>query len=77
MLERITIKPAKILGVDRDHGNLGRGSAADITVFELEEGKFVLEDTVGKTVTGGKMIKPVAVIKDGQICVSKAKLLGR
>jgi dihydroorotase len=77
VLERITIKPAKILGVDRDHGNLRRGSAADITVFELEEGKFVLEDTVGKTVTGRKMIKPVAVIKDGQIYVSKAKLLGR
>lgn len=77
VLERITIKPAKILGVDRDHGNLRRGSAADITVFELEEGKFVLEDTVGKKVTGGKMIKPVAVIKDGQIYVSKVKLLGR
>jgi len=77
VLERITIRPAKVLGVERSLGNLRKGSVADITVFELKDGSFTLEDTVGKVVTGRKLIKPVAVIRGGQIYVNKVKLLGR
>ena len=77
VLERITIRPAKVLGVERSLGNLRKGSIADITVFELKDGTFILEDTVGKVVTGRRLIKPVAVIRGGQIYVSKVKLIGR
>lgn len=77
VLDRITVRPAKILGVERNLGNLRKGSIADITVFELKEGTFILEDTVGKVVTGRKLIVPVAVIRGGQIYVCKLKLIGR
>jgi dihydroorotase len=77
VLDRITNRPAKVLGVERNLGNLRKGSLADITVFQLKDGAFTFEDTVGKVVTGRKLIKPIAVIKGGQIYVSKLKLLGR
>ena len=69
-LEDIILKstraPATAIGRDHDLGTLKPGAAADIFVFELEEGSFPLEDTHLRTESATRRIKPFLTIKDGQ-----------
>lgn len=60
-----TWAPAKALGRGEELGTLKKGAAADIFVFELEEGSFPLEDTHLRTESASRRIKPFLTIKDG------------
>ncbi|MDH5687551.1 MAG: amidohydrolase/deacetylase family metallohydrolase [Candidatus Bathyarchaeota archaeon] len=73
-LEKVTSTPAKLLGIDDHLGNLRKGSIADISIFELKEGIFPFEDTMGKTVTGRKLLDPAAVVKGGRVFASRLRL---
>jgi len=73
-LEKVTSTPAKLLGIDDRLGNLRKGSIADISIFELKEGSFSFEDTMGKTVTGRRLLDPAAVIKSGRVLASRLRL---
>ena len=73
-LEKVTSTPAKLLGINDHLGNLKKGSVADISIFELKEGTFSFEDTMGKTVTGRKLLDPAAVIKGGRVFASRLRL---
>lgn len=76
-LSRVTSTPSKLLGIDSHLGNLRKGSIADISLFELRDGSFKFEDTMGKVVEGKKLLDPVAVIKDGHVHTSNLKLTKR
>ena len=73
-LEKVTSTPAKLLGIDDRLGNLRKGSIADISIFELKEGIFSFEDTMGKTVKGRKLLDPAAVIKSGRVFATRLRL---
>jgi len=60
-----TWAPAKALGRGEELGTLKKGAAADVFVFELEEGSFPLEDTHLRTESASRRIKPFLTIKDG------------
>ena len=70
-LEDVILKstwaPAKAMGRGDQLGTLKPGAAADIFVFELEEGDFPLEDTHLRTETASRRIKPLLTVKEGQI----------
>jgi len=60
-----TCAPAQALGRGDHLGTLKKGAAADLFVFELDEGTFALEDTHLRTESASRRIKPFLTIKDG------------
>ncbi|MHA2068441.1 MAG: amidohydrolase/deacetylase family metallohydrolase [Candidatus Thorarchaeota archaeon] len=73
-LAKVTMTPAKLLGIDKELGNLRKGSIADISIFKLKKGNFSFLDTVGKTVIGNRLLKPAAVVKDGKVYSGRLKV---
>ena len=51
VVRRSTSAPAKIMGYEGTVGTLKPGANADISVFELRDGKFELRDSDGDTIT--------------------------
>lgn len=65
IVERITINPARALGLTDRAGSLRVGMPADLTVFRLESGAFELADCVSTSRTAELRVTPVAAYKDG------------
>lgn len=64
IIHKVTIAPAKMLGLqDREFG-IYEGKRADLTFFRVEDGKFTLEDSTKKTVCSEKRITPVLTVLD-------------
>ena len=61
-----TWAPAKAISREDRLGTLKPGAAADVFVFELEEGSFPLEDTHLRTERASRRIKPFLTIKQGR-----------
>ena len=76
-LAKATSTPAKLLGIGERLGTLRPGGMADVSVFELREGSFPLEDTMKKVVTGRSLLVPAAVVKGGRIYSGRLKVTGR
>ena len=65
VIERVTIRPARALGLDDRAGALRVGAPGDVTLFRLEEGAFELVDCRMKTRTAERRVMPVMAFKDG------------
>ena len=76
-LEKATTTPAKLLGIDRQLGSLRLGSIADISVFELKDGSFPLEDAMKKVVVGRRLLETAAIVKGGRVYAGRLRLTGR
>src|SRR5262249_39359093 len=63
---KTTWAPAKAIGREREIGTLRPGAAADIFVFDVEEGEFPLEDTHLKVANAARMIRPYLTLKAGK-----------
>ncbi|MEZ4595757.1 MAG: amidohydrolase family protein [Chloroflexota bacterium] len=66
VISMTTTAPAAAIGRARAHGSLGVGVAADVTVLRLEEGRFLLEDSYGATVTARRRLVSVATFVAGR-----------
>lgn len=66
-IERVTANPSQVFGALNGLGSLREGSEADISVFELERGRYTLTDALGATREGSQMLKPVATIRAGNL----------
>jgi dihydroorotase len=75
-LTKVTLTPAKLLGIDEELGNLRQGSIADVSIFKLKKGDFSFLDTVGKVVTGNRLLKPTGVVKGGKVYSGRLRLKG-
>lgn len=73
---KITSIPARLLRIDGQLGTIRSGSIGDLTVFSLRQGDFRLEDTVGKVVTGKKLLEPLVVVKGGRVWTNRLGLAG-
>jgi dihydroorotase len=67
VIERATANPARTFGFPKGLGTLREGSAADVAVFSLAEGRFELTDSVGAKRMGTRKLVPVATVKTGRI----------
>jgi dihydroorotase len=70
VIERITIKPAKLRGLDDHIGSLRVGLPARVTVFDVEAGVFEFRDTKGLTRQGEAMIVPRWCLLNGEVIES-------
>ena len=60
-----TAAPAEVVRGAAGLGTLAPGAAADVTLLELREGRFGLEDAQGERVTARQRLVPAGVIRDG------------
>ena len=67
VVERATMRAARVFNFGAEIGTLKPGAEADIGVFELHEGGFTFTDSDGKTRTGRQKLAPVATVKGGRL----------
>jgi dihydroorotase len=66
-----TVTPASVIGCADELGSLRRGSVADVTVLELEEGQFEFNDVYSGVTVGSKKLTPLATIVEGEVLSNK------
>ncbi|MGQ9600649.1 MAG: amidohydrolase/deacetylase family metallohydrolase [Anaerolineae bacterium] len=66
-----TITPARAIGLQEEIGSLREGTAADVAVFDLEEGEFQFEDMYSGKTVGRLRLTPRLTLVRGEI-LSKA-----
>jgi dihydroorotase len=66
IVERVTIAPAKALGLEDKIGSLKPGRQADVSVLTIEQGDFEFPDSGGTTKKGTQKIHPVMAFKAGK-----------
>jgi dihydroorotase len=62
-----TINPARALGIDNRAGSLQCGMDADVSILELNSGKWEMEDSVGQTMITTSLLTPRVTIKSGLV----------
>jgi dihydroorotase len=66
-LAKVTVVPAKVVGMAGKIGTLAVGAEADAVVMALKEGAFPLRDSRGAERTGDLRLVPLAIVKAGRI----------
>ena len=66
----VTVNPARVFDYGAQIGSLRPGSEADISIFELRDGKFDFEDSDGAIRTGRQRLFNKAVVRHGQVIVN-------
>ena len=66
----VTANPARVFDYGAQIGTLRPGSEADVSIFELRDGKFDFEDSDGVKRTGQKMLANKAVVRRGQLFIN-------
>jgi predicted amidohydrolase len=66
----VTINPTRVFDFGAQIGTLRPGSEADISIYELRDGKFDFEDSDGIKRTGQKMLASKAVVRRGQLFIN-------
>jgi dihydroorotase len=67
VVERVTIRPARFLGLQREIGSLGSGSIADIAVFRMEESEIPLYDGNWQPRPARQLLHNVATFYSGRL----------
>jgi predicted amidohydrolase len=67
VIERVTSKPAKLLGMEKEIGSLGKGSCGDVTVIKLLDREENFEDWEGGKLKGTQLLKTMLTIRDGEV----------
>lgn len=62
----VTANPAKMLRMEDEIGTLKPGMVADISVLEINEGRFKLFDNSGVEVVTDRLVRPCFCLKDGE-----------
>jgi dihydroorotase len=67
-----THHPAMVLGQEGRLGTLVEGAAADVVVWELEEGEFDFMDVLHEVRRGRERLTPEMIIRGGEIYQGQA-----
>jgi predicted amidohydrolase len=60
------------MGYEGTVGTLKPGANADVSVFELRDGRFELRDSDGDTVTAKRRLITQLTLKDGRVWYERA-----
>jgi dihydroorotase len=71
VVELVTIKPAQVFDYGMQLGTLKPGTEADISIFEVREGKFEYMDADKKKLTGHQQLVSKAVVRGGQLFLNQ------
>jgi dihydroorotase len=72
VIERVTLRPARMFNFGVELGTLRPGSTADISILEVREGTFVFGDSTGKKRTGKQKLQSVAAIRAGKAYINRS-----
>jgi dihydroorotase len=75
VIKRATANPAKIVGMTEQIGSLRPGSVADVSILELAEGAFMLQDGTGNSVTARQVLKAAAAVCKGAIVAARSDVV--
>lgn len=67
IIRRTTLTPTETFDFHEEIGTLKPGAEADVSVFEIQEGKFSYTDSYRKTRQGHQKLVPVATVRAGKI----------
>lgn len=67
VIRRATANPAKAFAFPAGTGSLKLGTTADLSVFQLRDGRFEYTDSLGAKRTGDRKLFPIATVKGGRI----------
>jgi dihydroorotase len=65
MIAMTTVNPAKAIGIDDRAGSLKPGRDADISILEIQSGRWALPDSPGEILNVTRLIRPFTTIKAG------------
>ncbi|HVZ51656.1 MAG TPA: amidohydrolase/deacetylase family metallohydrolase [Pseudolabrys sp.] len=65
VIATVTANPAVMVRMENEIGSLQVGRKADISVLEMQSGRFKLSDNSGVEVVTDKLIRPVFCLRDG------------
>jgi dihydroorotase len=66
----VTVYPSRVFDFGAQIGTLRPGAEADVSIFDLHDGKFEFEDSEGMKRTGQKMLASKAVVRHGQLFIN-------
>ena len=66
VIEKVTMAPARAMGMEGEIGTLKPGAWADVAIFELRTGAFEFVDAVGKTRLGEQKLVPALTLRAGK-----------
>ncbi|MGH9613678.1 MAG: amidohydrolase family protein, partial [Bryobacteraceae bacterium] len=66
----VTANSSRVFDYGAQIGSLKPGSEADISIFEVRDGKFDFEDSDGLKRTGRQMLWNKAVVRRGQLIIN-------
>jgi dihydroorotase len=66
VIEAATVRPARVLGLEREIGTLKPGSRADVALFTLYEGSFPLQDIHGNVRDVERLLRNTLTIVGGR-----------
>jgi len=69
VVDRATIACARSIGLPGDIGHLQPGAHADIAILDLEVGNFRFADSMGRSWSAERNLRPVAVVKGGRLAI--------
>jgi dihydroorotase len=67
IIEMSTINPARAINAQNIIGSLKSGMEGDVSILELQSGRWVLEDSLKETVAATELLAPVMAVKSGQV----------
>lgn len=67
VVERATIRPARLIGRDAEIGHLCPGACADVTVLRWREEPIELRDSYGNTRPADRCLEATGVIRAGRV----------
>ncbi len=67
VVERATSMAARVFDFGARVGTLSPGAAADVSVLNLREGRFVFTDSYGKKRTGRLKLEPIVTLRGGRL----------
>jgi dihydroorotase len=65
VIEMTTSAPARVLRDAGEAGTLKRGAVADVTLLEIREGHFELQDAAGEKIISTSRLVPIGVVRNG------------
>jgi predicted amidohydrolase len=60
------------MGYEGTVGTLRPGANADVSVFEMRDGRFELRDSDGDTITANRRLLAAMTVKDGRVWYERA-----
>ena len=70
-----TANAAAMLSLEDEIGTLAPGRVADVSVLAIDDGDFVLQDSIGVRIPATKRLRPVLALRAGKVHRPESPLL--